>query len=108
MSLKLNKADFSTGFFTNDSLQSMLQRNIDDDFTSNNKNINGLVKMTNHFGDASHKAEARGFKEAMMKIEAIRNEHGPTPVGKLNCKILKDKINNIVRKFNNNGTESNR
>ena len=86
----------------------MLKDNTDEDFTSINKNINGLVKMTNHFGDPSHKAEARGFKDAMLKIEAIRNEHGPTPIGKLNWKNLKDKINSMVRKFNRNDTENNK
>ena len=62
--------------------------------------------MTNHFGDPTHKAEARGFKEAMLKIEAIRNEHGDTPIGKINCKELKSKINNIVKKFNNDSNEN--
>ena len=102
------KDDLTTGFFTNDSLQWMLKDNTEEDFTSNNKNINGLVKMTNHFGDPSHKAEARGFKDAMLKIEAIRNDNGPNPISKLNWKDLKDKINTLVRKFNKNSNENNK
>lgn len=93
---------------TNDSIQQFLKNSTGTEFEKNNRNVNGIVKMTNHFGDMDEKAEAKEFKNALKDIESIRSGVIPTKdAHRLRRTKLKDRINSIVQEFNKTTHEAN-
>jgi hypothetical protein len=66
-------------------VEQFLGSNVEDDFSKYNKNANGLVRMTNHFGDRNHKAKATEFIKVVNNIKKISNKLGEPEAGTYSC-----------------------
>jgi hypothetical protein len=87
-------------FMNNDSITSFLQFNTSRDYTQNNKNANGITKMKSYFGEETGKPRAIQFDKALANIKKINNKLDPGKSSKnKDSKVMKDKINEIVKKF---------
>lgn len=67
---------------TNDGIEQFLGSNVEENFLKHNKNANGLVRMTNHFGHRDHKAKAEEFIKVVNNIQKISNTRSQASKGR--------------------------